>query len=139
MENKKKIEEHNIRYNQVRWIPPANTIALTALTLLLAGGGELLHGPEPVQRLAGVGVRVHDGLRLDPRPSAGGDTGQVGQAGRGEGERCEQLAAGQRGLADPGRGHGGEEPRLLRLVLGILRHRGNRGSLEDVSELLNNT
>ena len=49
MENKEKIEEHNIRYNQVRWIPPANIITLTALTLLLAGGGEILHGPEPIQ------------------------------------------------------------------------------------------
>ena len=28
MENKKKIEDHNIRYNQVRWIPPANIITV---------------------------------------------------------------------------------------------------------------
>ena len=28
MENKEKIEEHNIRYNQVRWIPLANIIAV---------------------------------------------------------------------------------------------------------------
>ena len=31
MDNKEKIEEHNIRYNQVRWIPPANIIALDVL------------------------------------------------------------------------------------------------------------
>ena len=47
MENKEKIEEHNIRYNQVRWLP-ANFIAVV-LDMTLAGGSELLHGPEPVQ------------------------------------------------------------------------------------------
>ena len=39
MENKKKIEEHNICYNQVRWIPPANIITVV-LDMTLVGRGK---------------------------------------------------------------------------------------------------
>ena len=39
MDNKEKIEEHNIRYNQVRWIPPANIFA-EVLDMTLVGRGK---------------------------------------------------------------------------------------------------